>query len=84
MKAFTISAAIAMLVAQAHTSPIAVKTEARQFKAHITFQGAPRKSSFPSIYIPIGRTSRILRHVSAVSTLKTYLVLLALVYKKKC
>ena len=81
MKAFTISAAIAMLVAQAHTSPIAVKSEARQFKAHITFQGAPRKLSFPSIYIPIGRTSRIL-HVSAVLALETYLVLLVLVYKK--
>ena len=41
MKAFTISAAIAMLFAQAHASPMAAKAEARQFEAQITFQGAP-------------------------------------------
>ena len=31
-----------------------------------------RKLSFPSISIPNGRNSRVLQHVSAVSTLKTY------------
>ncbi|KAL8796855.1 MAG: hypothetical protein Q9195_000938 [Heterodermia aff. obscurata] len=46
MKAFTITAAMAMLFAQAHTSPIASKAEARQFAAQITFEGAPPDVAF--------------------------------------
>ena len=52
MKAFTISAAIAMLFAQAQSSPIAVKVEARQFAAQITFQGAPPDVAFFTESIP--------------------------------
>lgn len=52
MKAFTISAAIAMLFAQAHASPIAAKAEARQFAAQITFQGAPPDAAFYTASIP--------------------------------
>ena len=40
------------------------------------------KLSFPGVYIPVSRTSRVLRHVSAVS-LKTYLLLLSFVYEKR-
>ena len=52
MKAFTISAAIALLFAQAHTSPIAPKAEARQFDVQVTFQGAPPDVAFFTASIP--------------------------------
>ena len=52
MKAFTISAAIALLFAQAHTSPVAPKAEARQYDAQITFQGAPPDAAFFTASIP--------------------------------
>ena len=38
---------------------------------------------FPSVFAPIGRTSRRLRHVSAVSPLKTYFASLMFVHKSK-
>ena len=38
---------------------------------------------FPSVFAPVGRTSGVLRHVSAVSALKTYFASLMFVHKNK-
>lgn len=55
MKAFTISAAFAVLLAQAHASPM--KAEARQFEAQITFEGAPPQAASFTVSVPTDGTS---------------------------
>lgn len=59
MKAFTISAAVAVLLAQAHASPM--KAEARQFQAQLTFEGAPPQAAAFTVSIPADGTSFIIR-----------------------
>ena len=56
MKAFTISAAVAFCIAQVHASPTPAKSEARQFEAQVTFQGAPPDAAFYTLSIPTDGT----------------------------
>ncbi|KAG7008682.1 hypothetical protein G7Y79_00004g012660 [Physcia stellaris] len=65
MKAFTISAAVAVLLAQAHASPM--KAEARQFQAQLTFEGAPPQAAAFTVSIPADGTSFIILNPLSIS-----------------
>ena len=58
----------------------AVENRARQFWESERVRG---RLLFPRVFAPIARTSRVLRHFSAVSALNAYFVSLVFVQKKK-